>query len=254
MDSEDSLLLFRDARSKIERSKKHIGDFQGSFRSLQDSYVSSVEKHLESGGHSLKYSSSKCDLFHRELALICGDAIHNLRSALDIAWSEAVRTVDQSLVTKSTKFPIRPTREEVETALNGTGIRKFCAPLINAVIAGIQPYQTGNDTLWALHELDIMDKHKLILPTINYIGVEGLRVEDENGVVHEGSSYPKHGNGPYYIDFPPFYKIQNHGKLILSVIFNEGTPSPFAGMDIIDALTYLPAVVNAALITLGECF
>jgi hypothetical protein len=45
----------------------------------------------------------------------------------------------------------------------------------NIILDDIRPYKKGGDsTLCALHELDIMDKHKLLVPVVSQATVSGL--------------------------------------------------------------------------------
>jgi hypothetical protein len=54
-----------------------------------------------------------------ELALIAGDAIHNLRSALDFAWYSTILRLLPDKISDSTKFPVRDTRQDVQGGLHG---------------------------------------------------------------------------------------------------------------------------------------
>lgn len=102
-------------------------------------------------------------------ALMIGDAIHNLRAALDYAATAVVRAAgkDTSFVT----FPVHEEREKLVEAQT-TGIRQIKAALPNADVEGffqdtIKAYRDGNLPLWTIGKLDKIDKHNFILPTVS---------------------------------------------------------------------------------------
>lgn len=99
------------------------------------------------------------------IALIAGDAAHNVRSALDhFAWA----AVSPVIAGTQTYFPVwssssAPTpvqwRKRVSHQMNGAS-----AELVEAVVE-LEAWETGRDSLlWAIHELDRVDKHRLLLP------------------------------------------------------------------------------------------
>ena len=80
---------------KIERANKHIADFEQRLRTSSDRYGPSLHMDANTGEKFLYYGLD--DRYLRsDLALITGDAIHNLRSALDIAWVEIVNKVGKT--------------------------------------------------------------------------------------------------------------------------------------------------------------
>jgi hypothetical protein len=113
------------------------------------------------------------------ISLTTGDAIHNLRSALDhLAWA----AVNMSgTVTTDTAFPIWrkcgvPAAKEYKSLVLGK-VKGAPQPFINLLL-GLQPYEGGlHDALWAIDYLDITDKHKLLIGAftayeslIHYVG------------------------------------------------------------------------------------
>lgn len=90
-----------------------------------------------------------------------GDVLHNLRSALDHLACELVKANGQP-VTKETAFPISDDavrfRNHLPRVLAGAGQAAFTA------VENARPYKGGNEDLWRLHQLDIIDKHRTIVP------------------------------------------------------------------------------------------
>jgi hypothetical protein len=101
------------------------------------------------------------------ISLITGDAIHNLRSALDHLAFAAVSI--EGTVTTDTAFPIWrktsiPTVQEYKSLVLGK-VKGAPQPFIDLLL-GLQPYEGGfHDDLWTIDYLDIADKHKLLIET-----------------------------------------------------------------------------------------
>jgi hypothetical protein len=99
--------------------------------------------------------------FPDDIPLICGDALHNLRSALDhLAW----RLVKKAggTPTKNTCFPIAESAQKYQTTEMKRRVEGMSQEAMN-VIDGFKPYKGGNDPLWRLHRLHARDKHSLLI-------------------------------------------------------------------------------------------
>lgn len=101
----------------------------------------------------------------RELALMVGDCVHNMRSALDyIAWELA----GASIADTETMFPIYET--DIGFRKNAPRRIKRLPPDAQTLIERLQPsnrrYGGHRLALSAINKLDATDKHKLLTPTI----------------------------------------------------------------------------------------
>ena len=97
------------------------------------------------------------DVTLQNLSLIVGDAIHNLRAALDFAWFDTIERLGIPKSSRDTrKFPIRKTRQDLEATLHGLDIDTLFPDLFKLLVFDIKPYE-GPDTsvVWILHNLDI---------------------------------------------------------------------------------------------------
>src|ERR1700722_9171786 len=99
------------------------------------------------------------------LALIIGDCVHNLRSALDyIAW----RLAGSNFADRMTLFPIYKTKIGFDGMVKRRQLDHVFHPGALNAIRDIQPYtrpQREPNQLWFLQELDARDKHKLLTMT-----------------------------------------------------------------------------------------
>ena len=215
--------MFRDARLKIDRANKHIAEVESLALSLERDYASSIEVQEKTGGQSIKYECPDFGDRLIDIALATGDAIHNLRTALDYAW---VETIDRLKLpqTKFRKFPFRETPKMLDDALTGGEIDQTSPALFKKITTDIKPYRAGNIYLWALHDFDITDKHKLLLPIVDCTSAVSVSVEDEKGVTYEISSMPRFGSmGLIYLDFFPNIKIKDNGHIAISILFPQGS-------------------------------
>src|ERR1700691_3072653 len=160
------------SQRKIERAEKHIGDLDALLKLTSGTrhHSLSVEQDVD-GLNWLSLQFDSAALPADDAALILGDALHNLRSALDILWHEIIWECKGS-PTHFSRFLIEDTEEELITRLNcalkdkriSKGVRDF-------VLDTIKPYQAGNYSLWALDDLNIRDKHQLIIPVLKWMWI-----------------------------------------------------------------------------------
>jgi hypothetical protein len=121
----------------------------------------------------------------RALPLAIGDYIHNLRSALDhLIFQLAVLNGKAAEAETIISFPIFLSDPQFE---NFT--KRKVAPFIDrqalADIKELQPYQTGNlgdeNVLWVLSQLDIVDKHRLLVVIARQLRPTSFKIEVPSG-------------------------------------------------------------------------
>ena len=111
---------------------------------------------------------------------VVGDAIHNLRSALDIWMWELVVSKNENVAPtdKNIYFPTCMTGRAFRNWKQDTG-KYLPEPLID-YLRSIQPYVDSANNVWIklLHELDIMDKHKQLLDVkMSTSGADNINVD-----------------------------------------------------------------------------
>jgi hypothetical protein len=143
---------FYGVQAKIDRAGKHIEEIGSEIRAFRERQPYRIK--IEGRDHRLQIVEQPNPLW----ALIIGDAVHNMRSALDhLAW----QLVEAGGGTSgwATQFPITPKAESLENEIS----RRVAGASSVAIeaIRRTKPYQGGNDDLWTIHNLDIYDKHRL---------------------------------------------------------------------------------------------
>jgi hypothetical protein len=103
-----------------------------------------------------------------DFALIIGDAIHNLRSALDLMTCAFVRANGGS--DHRVQFPLANKATLLDQSIKQGKVDLAAAPAVD-FIKSLNPHREpgGNLAICAIHDLDIVDKHRLIL-TVGAIG------------------------------------------------------------------------------------
>jgi hypothetical protein len=218
------------ARAKLDWANKHIENFNRLIATLPSAYTSSIEMNPETGGEFIKYDLVNRDKLFTECALVIGDALHNLRSALDYAWAATIKKIAPAGLDNFSKFPIYESADKLKCALNGRKIGIISPTLYDLIISKIRPYDGGDDSLWCIHRLNILDKHRLLIPIIEYASIGGIEVEDERGDVSSGGTWGTAQKPPYYVDFKRGNHVKNKGHIALSIDFGEDTP--LHGMDV----------------------
>jgi hypothetical protein len=153
--------------------------------------------------------------------LIIGDAIHNLRAALDHATYEMI-TLAGTVPSKWVRFPFRDTKDELKAALNGSDIRIGGAWFVDLIVDNIKPYKGGDDLLCALHELDIVDKHRLLIPTLSITKLDGVEGKT-GGINFQSISFTVAQNGKInFLSSGADIEITNYGRPSFNILFDKG--------------------------------
>jgi hypothetical protein len=164
--------MFHSSKLKTERARSHINALAAE---VSDFSLSSP-CHLVIGGNDdpefKVFELKKTSPIPENIYLIAGDAVHNLRSALDHLAYDLVRieiskqgNKSQEKLLEHVQFPIAADSHRVNNAIKTNQIDKAGKMVENAVRA-LRPYRGGNYGLCALHDLDRIDKHRLIIPVI----------------------------------------------------------------------------------------
>ena len=169
---------FESSRRKIARAKEHFADLK---RKIQDferihPYESVVELHPDEPNHKV-HKVKLTQALPGAIADVTADMAQNLRNALDNA-GYAVSVASGRVAPKFTAFPFAGSLAQMPNSL---GRSKDIPPQIQSLFCGFQPYPEGDDLLWALNEISVADKHKMVIP----IGTAIRRI----GAAVEGTGY-----------------------------------------------------------------
>jgi hypothetical protein len=149
---------------KLERAKKHLRDLElaseGFFKT--NPYMVSVNDNPEAGKR--QHTVTRADPLPGCIPLIAGDVIHNARSALDHLIRQLIIANNRNPEDpKYSRAAFTVWRSEAAYKANRPGDAKGISQAALDVYYGLKPYKGGNDALWRIHQLDIVDKHRLLL-------------------------------------------------------------------------------------------
>lgn len=169
-------------REKIERAKKHIGDLdneRASFLALNP-YLVTPEYYAEY--NATAYFLDECPPIPNSIALMAGDAIHNLRSALDHLFFQLIEANGKTpIIEDYPGFPILKSKERFDKYVAANcAQKKGTSGKAENLIQATKAYQGGNDTLWSLQELDNIDKHRLLITAVFAINKFGFDIGGRN--------------------------------------------------------------------------
>lgn len=148
--------------SKIYRAKQLKKELEKTLKIFFDSQPYKIDTKSDAKSKRLIYYLTKADKVPEEIALIAGDIIQNLRSSLDHL-TYKLFTVGSGNGTDGHHiyFPISEDFDQYENdkSRKTVGLTQQAKDLIDA----IKPYKDGNDILWKIHRLNIIDKHRLLV-------------------------------------------------------------------------------------------
>ena len=156
---------------KVDRAKQHIDELDRKVREFADRnpYRIVVEPSFNPSNSAMISLAVRIrEEMPDEFALLVGDALHNLRSSLDHL---ACCLVPGGTSDPQCAFPFAKSEPAFQQTILSGPIRKAKPNAIDA-IRQLKPYPGGNDTLYGLHLIDNLDKHRLVLPVL---GASGLK-------------------------------------------------------------------------------
>lgn len=164
------------AHSKINRASKHIRELADLFNENRPfRYV--LETNTVTNQRATM--AKKNETVIQEARDIAGDAIHNLRAALDHAYFDiASPFASGDRGVKSVQFPFSVSADKFEAAAKIRLAHKV-SPAFFVAIKSLRPYGEtgGNKTLYRIHELDALDKHRFPVPTADYKTLRGAEMQ-----------------------------------------------------------------------------
>jgi len=159
-----AFVIFDSAKQKIERANHHMADIEGQFAAFIASkpHRFVIERDDNTGTMSMRIELGK--QLPGTFALIIGDAIHNLRCALDhVAWELA--DIGKGAKNRRTKFVI--------SGSNRVDFEALCEAIetpsqwVKDAIKATEAFPSGKGhDLFELNEFDNADKHHVITPIL----------------------------------------------------------------------------------------
>ena len=234
------------SRQKVQQAKRHINDLDWKIRAFKKRkpYRFVIEPQPDSDRSGLVFRAK--EEIPPEVALLLGDAVHNLRSALDLLACELVKQNNGKI--DKVAFPIAKDRETFERIVKNGAINQ-AAPAIIEVLRSLKPYrgEDGDENVVALQDLDNADKHRLLIPAC-IVTTTGNFVPEETGVPNfwiKDIPVINPIDGTLLITFPvPADKIVSYSeKSTFEICFGNG--QVFEHVPIVPTLNQLSGLVES---------
>jgi hypothetical protein len=147
---------FAGSRLKVKRAERHVDEIKTLLADFlkTDFCKVHIEADPKTGDNLLKLDSIA--KVPPEIALAVGDAIHNLRTAMDHVAFDILGT-DADWIS----FPMGKKRDDVITTRQHRAIKEAFPDLADFIADTIQPHRGGDFALWEIGALDNLDKHRL---------------------------------------------------------------------------------------------
>lgn len=193
-------------RLKIERAKRHIGELTAEIETYLAGKPYEIFAEEDQATAKRLYKIRVKQAVPFEWSAIVGDTIHNARSALDILMVEIVKLCDPNRASYNhVHFVVGQSKDIFETRLpkNIQGASAEARRLVE----DLKPYKGGDEAFWMLHQLDITNKHKAIIP----VGSAHSGLNIDMNQLFDWSSVPWMkeaiaAQGPAYVNWTPTHR------------------------------------------------
>jgi hypothetical protein len=244
---------FDHSRFKLKRSRQHIGELVEQIRAFlrREPFYLEVAKGVTPDAK--RWIVRVREEVPVEFCAIIGDALHNLRAALDLMAVQLVRLNKKS--DEDVYFPFSKSARTFDDAFRRSKMNR-ASPKAITLLKSLKPYSDGNYPLHSLHALDIMDKHQALIPTYDVIAVpdylarkllaHGVRISP----IKEGISIPVDP------EMSPYVAIGRHYRGTFSLLFPirtaAGETAPLGGEEIVPALIHLANSIDSIIELFAE--
>lgn len=170
------------ALAKLKRAKVHSDELWSVMRQwcADDTHSAALEHDPATGAIKCRPIGAPMP---DAIPLLFGDAVHNLRAAMDHA---TFALVDQSVDPTYVKFPYHEARENVVAAFGNpkNPISTISDKAKHIILDEIRPYRDakdghpqGNGPFWVVNKLDVLDKHRALILTEAIADIAFLSIE-----------------------------------------------------------------------------
>jgi hypothetical protein len=146
---------------KFARARVHLDELDAQLREYLDSEQFAVMEQEDASTGDLLTRVHVARQPPAEMSVVIGDVVHNARSALDhLAWHLVER--DGGSPDKHTYFPAGETKSNFASAVKDS--LRHASAVTRDRVRALAVHPGGDEDLWLLHQLDIEDKHRLLIP------------------------------------------------------------------------------------------
>ena len=226
--------IARTPRLKIERAKYHVNDLSGKINAyLAQKPYTLVFVRMKNSNRATPMLKSQIAI-PPEFSLIIGDAVHNLRAALDHVIWQMIGHLATRPENVQYPFPTKPVSEDgFRSAIVGREIQRAGEHVVKTIIS-LNAQPGGDKLIYGVHTLDIADKHKLIVTTAETAMLDRRWSIPDNPAISVnwiGATWTRTAS-----DEVPDGWIEEQAKVQPTFFISFGDGEPFISQEIISAL------------------
>ena len=155
---------FKSAILKVERANEHIGNIEKTLNAIREAstHALTINDHFDGNTTSVEVTLDWGPFLARlnVLQVTTGDAVHNLRSALDHIAHSIVSAFEEP--PNYLYFPIGGDLNSLIAQPSFQIIKRLAPDIADLIVSEIKPYGAGN-LFVKLNHLDRADKHRFLL-------------------------------------------------------------------------------------------
>ncbi|KCZ53212.1 hypothetical protein HY29_17510 [Hyphomonas beringensis] len=246
---QDNRTAFRGAQLKVMRADHLLEELEIAIRVLPQSIGKQFLIGLSGETVHITFLPDQMPL---QLSAALGDCVHNIRSAFDHV---AVALTAPPIGTGNPNYSGMPTGKD-QNAYEGERAKKMkgAPPSALAIIDALEPWRGGRNLVRELHELDIMDKHRLLVPAIAEMHIRSMGAEIRGRpITITGNDVRSVADGQNFVIEIPCpgikshteFKLTNSLKADFSIKFDRDHPC--AGELVLPALKRMRATASELL-------
>lgn len=234
-------------RLKAQRANQHINELMDLVQPLAPSLYEIVIEtnilplNMRDRGYKLTYRPKQP--IPETLALIIGDAIHNLRASLDHLASAIIRTQDPDA---KPYFPVTQDRQKLPESGSLAQMEAALPGSRDVLLDKIRPVNSGKDHLWAFSVLDIEDKHNLVIPVVTIADIRNINVTCGTNRIAMGACSNNAAKPFTLVRTNEKMTAQGDPETIVNVEFGDGTA--LKGYPVIPTLLDIAKIVEETLV------
>ncbi|TOP96153.1 hypothetical protein CGH05_24340 [Vibrio parahaemolyticus] len=168
-------MMFDSARLKVERASEQIDEILA-MSEISPPFTYVLETDTMTGDRATFSELNHISL--KKLVIRCGEVFHNLRSALDHAyWEAVVPYIEDENKHGAIQFPFAKDSLKLEQAIKSRLAHQVSEEFFNLILS-FKPCNGsgGNQLLSLLHEVNILDKHKFPTPVGDFTQISSADI------------------------------------------------------------------------------
>jgi hypothetical protein len=242
------------SRLKVKWANYHLRHLVETLRVHLESefYRLFIQEYLEEGASGIHLEV--INPLPHNVSFLIGDIVHNLRAALDHLTYGIVKAIGGS-ASMNLYFPIDESRRQLVNTDRKREIETKVPKLLDIIFDEIKPFNTpdGDGFLWSLNQLDRIDKHRMIIPTLQITTVPGVYAVSDQGSRMDDCSLTVSDTGLVKgFKLGGKWKIERHGKPRFDIFLAEG--DVFVGEPVIPTLAQLGQATTSTIKILQSHF